>query len=221
MRPGLSIVVDYSVIDHLHRIEAGLYQGAHAAPLLQLRAAAETGAIEAWGAEITFVEMFLGIQNVSDQDEAARFAMAKDLAKRAIMRQMLVRRLGYPCSRCDDEYSLIGLTMRCAGTNTDAAIRLEDRLRKIAGVSEGDARQLASCAYPFDGDSLSFDCALHWFVTEDRRLVRAIAAAVSAGTLPELAHLRFGSSADVVAAHQAEFRRFVDLASASKQEATT
>ena len=201
MSRPLALALDYSVVDHLHRISMGAYPGADAAPLLRLRIAAETGVVETWGAEITFVEMFLGIQKVSEREEALRTARAKDEAKQGIMREMRVRRLGYPGSRCGDKYSLLGYSMRCAGPDTGAAILLEERLRRTPGVSEGDARQLVSCAYPFDGDSLTFGCHLDWFVTEDARLVRAIKAASPAGAFPELERLRIGTAADVVAEH--------------------
>lgn len=205
MSRPLSIALDYSVIDHLHRVATGSYKGADAIPLLRLRAAAETGMVETWGAEITFVEMLLGVRKVAEREEALRTATAKDVAKRAIMQEMRVRRLGYPASRCDDGYSLLGYSMRCAGPHATEAIVLEERLRRIPGVSEGDARQLVSCAYPFDGDTLTFSCHLDWFVSEDGRLVRAINSALATGEFSELAHLRFGTVRDLVAANPESF----------------
>jgi hypothetical protein len=123
----LSVVLDYSVIDHLQRIEAGSYGGRNKDALQRLRVAAEAGRVEIWGSEITFVEMIRGIENLAGREERKKIVAIKDEAKRVIMDKMGVRRLGYPCSRCDDAFSRLDVSFRCAGPNTDQAMLLESK----------------------------------------------------------------------------------------------
>jgi len=97
------------------------------------------------------------------------------------------------------------MSFRFAGPHSVDARKIETELLTIPGVSEGDARQIVSCAFPFDGDNTSLHPDLDWFVTEDRALAAAMNAAAAASRFPELAKLRYGSSAEVVAAHPAVF----------------
>jgi hypothetical protein len=44
----VTIVLDYSVLDHILRIEQGVYNGPHRIPLTTLRDAAKCAKITAW-----------------------------------------------------------------------------------------------------------------------------------------------------------------------------
>jgi hypothetical protein len=202
---SLAIVLDYSVLDHLQRIDAGTYRGGNEAALRRLRDGAVNRRVEVWISEITPVEMLHGLEKLAGDAPKRRTAGEKDAAKLAIAASMFARTLGYPCSKLDDTYSRIGMSFRCAGPDAGRANALEARLLQVPGVSPGDARQLVSCAFPFDGVAVEFHPRLDWFVAEDGPLIKALHAAMAAGSLPELAHLRCGSARDIVAAHPAGF----------------
>ena len=69
---AVSIAVDYSVLDHLYRIEAGTYKGPNEMPLTRFRRAAELGVVDVLISEITPVEMLQGLENVAT--DSARLA---------------------------------------------------------------------------------------------------------------------------------------------------
>lgn len=194
----LMIALDYNVLDHLERIKRGVDVGSEKDALLRLRASAEGHRIIVWLSEITRVEMLHGQENVQDDEEKLVTVVGKDAAKEAMAERMFARWLMYPCGRCDDTYSRVGLSLRCAGPEFAAARDLEQRLEDIDGVSPGDARQLVSCAFPSDTDEAAFCPTLDWFVSQDRRLIKALRAAVAAGRLAELEHIRFGSARELV-----------------------
>lgn len=198
----MSIAVDYSVIDHLYRIQVGAGGVVERDGLVRLHNAAVARKIQLWGAEITFVEMIRGIQKLEGHDDRRTFAEAKDAAKRALMDTMGVRILAYPCGKCDDEYSLCDGSLRCAGDDWAEANVLEERLRCIPGVDEGDARQLVSFAYPAEVrvDGPVVHPKLDWFVATDRPMVTGVRSAIAGQRLPELAHIRFGFVTDLAAA---------------------
>lgn len=82
---------------------------------------------------------------------------------------------------------------------------LEKRLRAVRGISEGDARQVVSCAYPFDGVDTQVQPILDWFVAEDRALIGALNGAQATGAFPELGHLQFGTVRDLVSTDPFQF----------------
>lgn len=192
-----SVALDYSVIDHLYRLEKGVYNGANAPALLRLRNAAETGEVSAWLAEITPVEMLLGRENVMESPETSLRVEGKDERKLEICREMNARFLAYPCSKLDDTYSRLGMSFRLAGPESHAANAFEERLLRISGVSAGDARQVTSCAFPTAADDLDAAVKIHWFVAEDAGLIKALRLTAP----PELAHLSVGSSSDWLESH--------------------
>ncbi len=196
-----SVAVDYSVVDHLYRVQAGTYNGPNASALEHFRQAAEDGRAEVWIAEITPVEMLHGREKVAAESVKLARASAKDDQKNDICTAMRARYLAYPCSKVDDTYSRLGMSFRTAGPNSEDANRLEQKLLGIKGVSAGDARQLVSCAFPTNAATVGLSVTLDWFVAEDAELVEAVVRAVAAGALPELAHLSFGSTAALVVAH--------------------
>jgi hypothetical protein len=180
--------LDYSVIDHLHRLAVGNYAGAHAAALHLLEAGAATGKYELWMAEITEVEMIIGRENPRiGPDRVAEF-IRKDNEKLDIAEKLGVRWLAYPCSKTDDQYSRLDVSFRPDGS-TVAAL-LEARLEVIVGVSVGDARQVVSLVHGFDNARVSFRPLIQWFVTEDTPLRNALLREVATGQLSELAHFR-------------------------------
>ncbi len=191
--------LDYSVIDHLHRLASGTYTGKHGAALHSLEAGAATGKYELWMAEITEVEMIIGRENPKiDQGRVPEF-VRKDCEKFAIAEKLGVRWLGYPCSKLGDEYSRLGVSFRLAGPDSLIAAALERRLEQIAGVSVGDPRQVVSLVHGFDDADVSFRPAIRWLVTEDARLCAALCGEANAGRLPELVNVHIGSVAEFVA----------------------
>lgn len=124
--------------------------------------------IAVWVCEISLVEMLHGIEKLANEPIKLEHAKDKDAHKRDILKKISVRQLGYPCSRFDDDYSRYGLTFRYTGPDSDKAEEIESRLLKASGISRGDARQLASGAFPFDGEHVERHPILNWFVTEDR-----------------------------------------------------
>lgn len=144
----LSVTLDYSVLDHLHRIQAGTYTGAHREPLRRIRTAAESRRIVVWMSEITPVEMLHGIEKIKSNDLKRSNASARDQEKSAIAAAMGARTLGYPCSKLDDTYSRLDMSFRLAGPDSHLADVLERKLLSILGVSPGDARSLCLALSP-------------------------------------------------------------------------
>lgn len=196
----LAVFLDYSVLDHLQRIDAGTYAGKSESELRRLRTSAENRHLEIWISEITPVEMLHGLEKVSNDAAQRQRAADKDARKKAIAAQMFARLLGYPCSKSDDTFSRADISLRTMGPDWHAANSLQEKLLRVRGVSAGDVRQLVSCAFPFDGEHHATHPRLNWFVSEDRKLVTAVSTEIWAGTFPELAHLRFGIARDLIAA---------------------
>jgi hypothetical protein len=201
----LAVTLDYSVLDHLQRIEDGTYSGAHADALLRIRTAAERRRIDVWISEITPVEMLHGLEKLATDDARRARAVARDQTKEAIATAMGARTLAYPCSKFGDTYSRLGMSFRFAGPGSGLADAFERKLLSIEGVSAGDARHLVSCAFPTDGTNVDFHPRLDCFVTEDFDLIRGLRAEVAAGNLPELWHLSIGTSEEIVRKHPSDF----------------
>lgn len=196
----LSIALDTTVLDHLYRIEAGTYKGSSASSLGRLFSAATEGRILVWVSEIADVEMLHGIEPITDLSKAEVIA-AKDVAKRCIGRKMKASVLGYPCARLGDTYSRLGVSFHLACADSKMAGAFEQRVLDLAGVSPGDARQLVSCAFPFDGEKPEQKPRIDWFVAEDRRLIAAMNDELNRQLLPELASVRFGTADDLMRFH--------------------
>ncbi len=201
----LAVALDYSVLDHLQRVQDGTYAGIRAGALRRIRAAGESRRVEVWIAEITPVEMLHGIEKIAADDAKSAQAAARDKTKEAIAMAMGAKILAYPCSKLDDTYSRLSMSFRLGGPDSHLADALERRLLSIKGVSAGDARQLVSCAFPTDGTKVDFHPRLDCFVAEDIDLVRALRNEVAAGNLQELCHLSIGTSDKIVAAHASHF----------------
>lgn len=194
-----SVAIDYSVLDHLRRLQYGTYAGSNEEFLARLYEAASKGRVQIWMSEICFVEALHGLENLVGDEAKRAAAEVKDTQKWAIAKEMGTRKLGYPCSKLDDTYSRLGLSFRCAGPKSKEANLLEARLLRVDGVSPGDARQLVSCAYPFDGEATEwYEPAIDWFLAEDKRLVAALDDAAREGDFPELRKLCFGSARTIV-----------------------
>lgn len=191
-----NVVLDYSILDHLYRIRVDNYKGGNARQLKKLYATAIARKVSIWLTEITRIEMIHGIENLED-DENKSAAQRRDNGKLAIADEMHSRTLGYPCSRFDDTYSRWDVSFRFAGPNWENADALLRTLESIEGVSTGDAHQLVCCAYPFDGDQIDSIPDLSWFISEDRKLVRAIHQQIGLGKLPELKGIQFVTSAEI------------------------
>jgi hypothetical protein len=188
------------VIDHLHRLATNTYVGAYASELALLESRALSGIYEFWMAEITKVEMIIGRENpLVDESRLVEFEQ-KDREKLAIAERLGVQWLGYPCSKLNDQYSRLDVSFRPGGPNWSIAAAFESRLEQVAGVSQGDARQVISLVHGFDDIDLSFRPAIQWLVTEDSDLRKALRGQVSAGRLSELANVRVASVAEFVAA---------------------
>ncbi|HNT28123.1 MAG TPA: hypothetical protein PKH10_08090 [bacterium] len=187
-----SIFLDYSVIDHLFRIQEGSYNGPHSSALQSLRYLAEKRGIDVWISEITPVEMLLGTEKIELDAKKKEYVAKKDKAKLSILKSMGVRTLGYPCSKFDDDYSRLDLSFRLAEEESGIADEVEKQLLTIPGVSCGDARQVVSCAFPFDSEKTEIHPRIEWFVAEDLRLIKAINGQIKSGKLGEIAHLKFG-----------------------------
>src|SRR5687767_12763313 len=82
------IVLDYSVLDHLYRLQVGTYKGPYAHALTRLRTAAEDRRIEVWLCEITPVEMLQGLERLAGSGTAQTVASNRDAEKIAISKAM-------------------------------------------------------------------------------------------------------------------------------------
>ena len=194
------LFLDYQVIDHLHRLATGSYQGPHAAALRLFESLATDGRYELWMSEISHVEMLHGRENLKLDPAKKKQMIAKDQAKVEIAKRLGVQWLGYPASKLPDPYSRLGVSFRLSGPSTAAANDLESRLEQISGVSPGDVRQVATAIHGFDSNNVEARPSIEWFITEDAPLRTALSTAVSSGKLPELANLRVCSVAELVAA---------------------
>lgn len=103
----LSVAIDYSVLDHLQRSQSGSYAGSNKEFLARLHSAASKRKIQIWMSEICFVEALHGLENIVGDEDKRAHAKAKDAQKWAIAKEMGTRKLGYPCSKCDDTYSRV------------------------------------------------------------------------------------------------------------------
>lgn len=192
--------LDYQVIDHLQRIEAGTYKGKFAASLAQFESQAVRGSYQLWMSEISPVEMLLGRENPALDSLKVASIEAKDREKLAIASKLGVKWLGYPASKLSDTYSRLGMSFRLAGPTSAQANALELLLSPIKGVSTGDVRQIAAAVYGFDVGDITYRPPIEYFVTEDEPLVATIRSKVAAGRLPDLRSFQICSVAEFVAA---------------------
>lgn len=199
--PQRVLFLDYSVLDHMHRIDVGTYigtyKGTSAAELTALRQAAVAGDIEVWMSRITSVEMVIGLENPTLTSTKLAAANQNDTDKRAIANLMHVRWLTYPASRSDDwgkdstGYSRIDLTLSSVDPDWPKAKALEDQL--LLGVAKkGDAQQVVSCVYGKAEDD-GRRPAIRYFVSEDGPLIRTLQGAQAANAVGKLVGLQVRS----------------------------
>lgn len=196
----IAVFLDYSVLDHLFRLNTSRGKGLPGMALTNLKRRAETHEIVPWMSEITKVEMLLGIEN--DQIAAAKRAKCEeaDHAKLKIAESMGVQWLAYPCSKFDDKYSRVDLSFRCSGPDWLAARALEESLGDLPGIRrKGDPRQIVSCLLGRDTKDLDRRPDIRWFIAEDADLVTALRELQVDGGIVELVGLQIGTSVDFAA----------------------
>lgn len=193
------VFLDYQVIDHLYRVENGNYNGKNKSALQCFKVKALAGHYELWMAEITRVEMIIGQENPSVNPSRIPEFDQKDKEKLAIAKRLDVRWLGYPCSKIDDQYSRIDVSLRIEGPEWSMAENFERRIKQISGVSTGDACQIVSLVHGFDDENLSLRPAIQWLVTEDEPLRKALGRLKDLGQLTELSQINIISVEELVA----------------------
>lgn len=198
---ALVVFLDYSVIDHIQRVNTQMYKGKHEDALGSFKAFAVMKKYELWMADITRVEMIIGRENVSINNLKFLDIVKKDEEKVEIIETLGVRWLSYPASKLDDEYSRLDETFRLEWeSNWDISSAFERRLEKFKGVSIGDARQIVSMVHGFDRSEKRIWPTITWFVSEDAQLCTALRREVKAGQLPELVDVCVGSVSQFVSA---------------------
>ena len=190
---NLNIFLDYQILDHLFRIENKTYTGKYESELTKLRKKAEKQVVNIWMSEITEVEMIHGINNPQIDDAKRRLVRTYDQKKLAIAKTMNIKRLSYPCSKLDDNYSLLDVSMRFSGPEWNKANTFEKWLLTIEGVSPGDARQVVSCIYGSDVNALDEKPVIEWFLTEDSDLRNALIKVKSKSKISEFSQMKIGS----------------------------
>jgi hypothetical protein len=170
-----NVFLDYSVVDHIWRLDNRCYVGKHGAALATLRQKATDGELALWMSEISEVEMVQGQQNPKLNADKLSHVREKDRGKLLIAASMGVRWLTYPCSKLDDGYSLTNLSFRTASPSWNEASDLERTLEHIRGVSRGDARQIASWLFGTHAEFIGCRPLIPVFLSEDEDLVEALA----------------------------------------------
>jgi len=189
----LNIFLDYQILDHLFRIENKIYTGKYELALTELRKNAEKQVVNIWMSEITEVEMIHGKNNPQINEDKRCLVRTKDQKKLSIAKTMNIKWLTYPCSKFDDNYSLLDVSMRFSGPKWNEANRFEEWLLTIEGVSPGDARQVVSCIYGSDVNALDKKPVIEWFLTEDLALCSALINVMSKSKISEFSQMKIGS----------------------------
>lgn len=194
----LNIFLDCQILDHLFRIENKTYKGKHELALTKLRKKAEKQVVNIWMSEITEVEMIHGKNNPRINEAKRCLARTNDQKKLAITKTMNIEWLTYPCSKLDDNYSLLDVSMRFSGPKWNEANRFEKWLLTIEGVSLGDARQVVSCIYGSDVNALDKKPIIEWFLTEDSALRSALINVKSKSKISDFSQMKIGSVSEFV-----------------------
>ena len=189
---NLNIFLDYQILDYLFRIENKTYIGKHELALTELRKKAEKQVVNIWMSEITEVEMIHGKNNPQINDAKRCLVRTYDQKKLAIAKTMNIKRLTYPCSKFNDNYSLFDVSARFSGPEWNKANTFEKWLLNINGVSLGDARQVVSCIYGSDVNALGEKPVIEWFLTEDKDLLNALINVKNKSKISELSQIKIG-----------------------------
>jgi hypothetical protein len=180
------VFLDYSVIDHLWRLDNGCYVGKHGEALATLRQKATGGELALWMSEISEVEMVQGQHNPKLTSDKQSYVREKDRGKLLIAASMGVRWLTYPCSKLNDGYSITDLSFRTASPSWKEANDLERILEQIPGVSRGDARQIASWLFGSHAEDIDHRPLIPTFLSEDKDLIDALVDVQTTATYPAL-----------------------------------
>lgn len=194
----INIFLDYQILDYLFRIENKTYNGNQRLELIELRKKAEKQVVNIWMSEITEVEMIHGENNQRINEAKRCLARTNDQKKLAIAKTMNIKWLTYPCSKFDDNYSLLDVSMRFSGPKWNEANRFEKWLLTIKGVSPGDARQFVSCIYGSDVNALDKKPVIEWFLTKDLALRSALIYVKSKSKISKLSQMKICSVSEFV-----------------------
>jgi len=115
-----------------------------------------------------------------------------DQRKLSIAKTMNIKWLTYPCSKFDDNYSLLDVSLRFSGPEWNEANTFEKWLLNIEGVSIGDARQVVSCIYGSDVNALDKKPVIKWFLTEDSDLRSALIKVKSKSKISKFSQMKIG-----------------------------
>lgn len=195
---NLNIFLDYQILDHLFRIENKTYTGTDETALTELRKKAEKQVVNIWMSEITEVEMIHGKNNPRINDAKRCLIRTNDQKKLAIAKTMNIKWLTYPCSKLDDNYSLLDVSMRFSGPKWNEANTFEKWLLTIEGVSPGDARQVVSCICGSDVNALDEMPVIEWFLTEDLALRSALINVKSESKISDFSQMKIGTVSEFV-----------------------
>ena len=192
----MNIFLDNMVIDYLFRITVQQYNSPHKLSLEEIRSLAEKGRVRCFMALITRVEMLHGLEKAGLPAPKVLECARNDSSKLRIAEQMNIVWVSYPASRGDDTYSRSDLTLRSWGPQWNIAHALEEKLLRIQGISNGDARQIVSMLYGVD--QFGAKCDFNAFVTEDGPLLTAIKREVVRGSLSELDGVHFCNAREFI-----------------------
>lgn len=192
----MNVFVDYSILDHLLRVQDGRYTGQYAKILSKIKEHAKKANVQYYVAENSRVEGVIGIQRSLASKEQKQKYKTRDKEKVHIANEMNAIRVPYPCSKTNDEYSLLDLSFRCAGQFWKDANDFENVLLKVEGMSTGDARQIVSMVYGIkEAESIA---RIDYFLAKDDDLIKGINSEKACGKLRELENIEFVSPEDFV-----------------------
>ena len=137
--------------------------------------------------ETSHIEMLHGIENPAISETLRQRARRNDARKLEIARAMNARWLTYPCSKMDDTYSRLDMTLRFDGPESGAALEAERLLEQTSGISRGDARHAVSWLFGRDVARLDHKPDVRHFVTEDDNLRAGLGNLQRCGRLRALA----------------------------------
>ena len=195
---ALNIFLDYQILDHLFRIENKTYEGNYKLALTELRKKAEKQVVNIWMSEITEVEMLHGKNNPQINEAKRSLVTTYDQRKQAIAKTMNIKWLTYPCSKFDDNYSLLDGSLRFSGPEWNEANKFEKWLHSIKGVTPGDAQQVASCIYGSNVNVVDKKPAIKWFLTEDSNLRNALNKVKSKSKISKFFQMKIASVSEFV-----------------------
>lgn len=194
----LNIFLDYQILDHLFRIENNAYQGNYKLALTELRKKAENQVVNMWMSEITEVEMIHGKNNPQINEVKRCLITTYDQRKKAIAKTMNIKWLTYPCSKYNDNYSLLNVSLRFSKPEWNEANTFEKWLRNIRGVTPGDAQQVTSCIFGSDVEALNEKPVIKWFLTEDSDLRSALIKVKSKSEISKFSKMKIASVSEFV-----------------------